>query len=77
MATLILLIIPGQQTLDKIVKLDLLEKEDQETITKIWTQYHADKDVITAIIPKETYNTIFERSKQYPLVRPDDDTFQN
>lgn len=56
------------QTLDKIVKLELLEKENQETITKIWTEYHADKDCITAVIPKETYDTIFKRSQQYPIV---------
>ncbi|KAI7860647.1 ATP11 protein-domain-containing protein [Circinella umbellata] len=54
-------------TLDKIVKLELLEKEDVETIQKIWTQYHADKDCITAIIPKEQYDVIFKRSKEYPL----------
>ncbi|KAI8147525.1 ATP11 protein-domain-containing protein [Fennellomyces sp. T-0311] len=54
-------------TLDKIVNLELLEKEDAETVGQIWTQYHADKDCITAVIPKETYDTIFKRSQQYPL----------
>ncbi|KAG1048940.1 hypothetical protein G6F43_008705 [Rhizopus delemar] len=44
-------------TLDKIVKLDMLLKEDAESIAKIWTQYHADKDGISAFIlpmPRET-----------------------
>ncbi|KAI9320868.1 ATP11 protein-domain-containing protein [Dichotomocladium elegans] len=54
-------------TLDKIVKLELLEKEDPETVSKIWTEYHADKDCITAIIPKETYDTLYKRSQQYPV----------
>ncbi|KAI7881347.1 ATP11-domain-containing protein [Lichtheimia hyalospora FSU 10163] len=54
-------------TLDKVVKLELLEKEDAETVTKIWTEYHADKDCITAVIPQETYDIIQKRSQQYPL----------
>ncbi|KAI8099643.1 ATP11 protein-domain-containing protein [Halteromyces radiatus] len=54
-------------TLDKIVKLELLEKEDTETIEKIWTQYHADKDCITAIIPSDIYDTLYKRSQEYPM----------
>ncbi|KAF7732849.1 ATP synthase mitochondrial F1 complex assembly factor 1 [Apophysomyces ossiformis] len=54
-------------TLDKIVKVELLEQHDVETITKIWTDYHADKDCITAVIPSETYNTLYKRSQEYPM----------
>ncbi|KAG0170087.1 ATP synthase mitochondrial F1 complex assembly factor 1 [Apophysomyces sp. BC1015] len=54
-------------TLDKIVKVELLEQHDVETITKIWTDYHADKDCITAVIPSETYNMLYKRSQQYPM----------
>ncbi|ORZ19725.1 ATP11 protein-domain-containing protein [Absidia repens] len=54
-------------TLDKIVKLELFEKENAETIEKIWTQYHADKDCITAIIPSKVYDTLYKRSQAYPM----------
>ncbi|ORY93047.1 ATP11 protein-domain-containing protein [Syncephalastrum racemosum] len=54
-------------TLDKIVKLELFEKENPETIEKIWTDFHADKDCITAVIPKGTYDTLFQRSQKYPM----------
>ncbi|CAO3624378.1 unnamed protein product [Cunninghamella blakesleeana] len=54
-------------TLDKIVKLELFEKEDRETIEKIWTQYHSDKDCITATIPSDIYDTLYKRSQKYPM----------
>ncbi|KAI8342065.1 ATP11 protein-domain-containing protein [Chlamydoabsidia padenii] len=54
-------------TLDKIVKLELFEKEDTKTIEKIWTQYHADKDCITAVIPRKVYDTLYQRSQAYPM----------
>lgn len=54
--------------MDKIVKLDLLLKEDKESIAKIWTQYHADKDGICAVIPLSTYSKMYDTSKKYPLV---------
>ncbi|KAI8069907.1 ATP11 protein-domain-containing protein [Gongronella butleri] len=54
-------------TLDKVVKLELLEKEDKDTIEKIWTQFHADKDCITAIIPSDIYDTLYKRSQDYPM----------
>ncbi|KAI9305065.1 ATP11 protein-domain-containing protein [Cunninghamella echinulata] len=54
-------------TLDKIVKLELFEKEDRDTIEKIWTQYHADKDCITAIIPSDIYDILYKRSQKYPM----------
>ncbi|CAO3684823.1 unnamed protein product [Umbelopsis ramanniana] len=54
-------------TLDKIVKLELLEKENTETIHKIWTEYHADKDCITASIPASVYGTLYQTSLKYPV----------
>lgn len=57
-----------RQTLDKIVKLELLEKENAETIHKIWTEYHADKDCITASIPASVYGTLYQNSLKYPMV---------
>ncbi|KAK9762197.1 hypothetical protein K7432_012305 [Basidiobolus ranarum] len=55
------------KSLDKILKLDKVGAEDAETIGKIWTEYHASKDCLSAVIPAETYDKLFERSKKYPL----------
>ncbi|KAI8578655.1 hypothetical protein K450DRAFT_245913 [Umbelopsis ramanniana AG] len=54
-------------SLDKIVKLELLEKENAETIHKIWTEYHADKDCITASIPAHVYGTLYQNSLKFPM----------
>lgn len=55
--------------MDSIVKLDLLLKEDNDKIVKIWTQYHCDKDGIYAVIPVATYSKMYQTSQRYPLVR--------
>ncbi|KAI7902833.1 ATP11 protein-domain-containing protein [Cokeromyces recurvatus] len=54
-------------TLDKLVKLDLLEKETPENIEKIWNAGHANKDCITAVIPSDVYDKLYKRSQQYPM----------
>ncbi|RUS16585.1 ATP11 protein-domain-containing protein, partial [Endogone sp. FLAS-F59071] len=54
-------------SLDKIMKIELLEKEDPKTIGDIWTKYHVTKDCISAVIPGETYKTIIQRSQKYPM----------
>lgn len=51
--------------------MDLLLKEDNESIRKIWTQYHADKDGINAVIPVSTYSKMYQTSQKYPLVNID------
>ncbi|ORX93776.1 ATP11-domain-containing protein [Basidiobolus meristosporus CBS 931.73] len=55
------------KTLDSILKLDKILLEEPETIGKIWTEYHANKDSLSAVIPAETYDKLFERAKKYPL----------
>ncbi|KAI9483881.1 MAG: ATP11 protein-domain-containing protein [Benjaminiella poitrasii] len=54
-------------SLDKIVKLDLLKKEDSESIAKIWVEYHKNKDGIVAVIPVSTYSRMHKVSQKYPL----------
>ncbi|KAG2200088.1 hypothetical protein INT47_007733 [Mucor saturninus] len=54
-------------TLDSIVKLDLLLKEDNDKIIKIWTQYNCDKDGIYAVIPVATYSKMYQTSQKYSL----------
>jgi ATP synthase F1 complex assembly factor 1 len=51
------------------MKVELLKDEDKESIGRIWTEYYADKDGISAVIPSDTYNTMFEASQKYPLVK--------
>ncbi|KAL1918390.1 uncharacterized protein VTP21DRAFT_3050 [Calcarisporiella thermophila] len=55
------------QSLDQILKLDLIDKEDPDTISNIWIEYHKEKDGLTSVIPAETYETLYSRSKQYPM----------
>jgi ATP synthase F1 complex assembly factor 1 len=50
------------------VKIELLEKESPEAIHKIWTEYHADKDCITASIPAAVYGALYQNSLKYPMV---------
>lgn len=57
-----------EQTLDKLVKLDLLENETPENIAKIWNAGHANKDCITAVIPSDIYDKLYKRSQEYPMV---------
>ncbi|EIE80289.1 hypothetical protein G6F46_002334 [Rhizopus delemar] len=54
-------------TLDKLVKVELLEKETPENIEKIWTAGHANKDCITAVIPSDIYDKLYKRSQDYPM----------
>ncbi|KAG0747925.1 hypothetical protein G6F57_002017 [Rhizopus arrhizus] len=54
-------------TLDKLVKIELLEKETPENIEKIWTAGHANKDCITAVIPSDIYDKLYKRSQDYPM----------
>lgn len=53
--------------LEDIMKVELLQGKSIEEIKNIWLQYHQSKDVIAAVIPIETYNTMMEISKQYPI----------
>ncbi|KAI8375602.1 ATP11 protein-domain-containing protein [Choanephora cucurbitarum] len=54
-------------TLDKFVKLELLEQETPENIEKIWNAGHANKDCITAAIPSDVYNKLYEHGQKYPM----------
>ncbi|KAG0208916.1 hypothetical protein BGX28_000235 [Mortierella sp. GBA30] len=55
-------------SLDKIMKLDLVQDLSAEDISKIWIQKHVDQeDTISAVVPAETYKKMLSRSKEYPL----------
>lgn len=49
------------------MKLELLADKTAEEITKIWLDYHKEKDVLVATIPSETFKLLMERGKDYPL----------
>jgi ATP synthase F1 complex assembly factor 1 len=49
--------------------MELFEKEEPETIAKIWNEGHANEDCITAVIPNDIYDKLYKRSQKYPMVR--------
>ncbi|KAK3846327.1 MAG: ATP11 protein-domain-containing protein [Linnemannia gamsii] len=58
----------GNNSLDKVMKLELVKDLDVEEISKIWIQKHMDQeDSISAVVPAETYKKMLKRSKEYPL----------
>ncbi|XP_038069751.1 ATP synthase mitochondrial F1 complex assembly factor 1-like [Patiria miniata] len=57
----------SQKSLDSILKIDLIQDLPKEEIQKIWTQYHAKKDCISAVIPGITYDKICQTARENPL----------
>ena len=53
------------QSLDDILKLDLLRDKSPQEITEIWNSYHKTKDCIFAAIPSDTYDKMFWMSSKY------------
>lgn len=48
--------------------MEKIKDHDSETIEKIWLEYHSTKNCLSAVIPAETYRTLFKRGQQYPMV---------
>jgi ATP synthase F1 complex assembly factor 1 len=53
--------------LEDIMKIELLNGKSVEEITKIWLEYHKSKDVIAAVVPIGTYNTMVDVAKKFPI----------
>ncbi|CAO1420950.1 unnamed protein product [Diamesa serratosioi] len=53
--------------LEDVMKMDLIKDASVEDITKIWLEYHKQKEVIAAVIPIAIFDKLMERSKQYPI----------
>lgn len=49
------------------MKVELLADKTAEEITKIWLDYHKEKDVLVATIPAETFALLMARAKDHPL----------
>lgn len=54
------------ESLNKIMKLELIQHKDVNEIKRIWEEYHKTKDVIAATIPVEIYNEINSKARDYP-----------
>nr|XP_026500361.1 ATP synthase mitochondrial F1 complex assembly factor 1 [Vanessa tameamea] len=52
--------------LNDIFKLELVADKNAEEVQIIWEEYHKQKEVISATIPKEIYENIQLNMKQYP-----------
>lgn len=57
-----------QESLEKIMKIDLIKDKNPDEIKTIWEQYHIQKDyTIAAIIPSTDFDRMIESSQKYPL----------
>jgi len=53
-------------SLDSLVKVNELEKEDVNKITEVWLEYHKQKPCISAVIPAETYTKMISKATPCP-----------
>ena len=53
------------KSLNDIMKVDLLMDKTPEEIKHIWIDYHRSKDVVTSVVPKDTYLVMHERGKEF------------
>uniref|UniRef100_T1IH23 ATP synthase mitochondrial F1 complex assembly factor 1 n=1 Tax=Strigamia maritima TaxID=126957 RepID=T1IH23_STRMM len=56
-----------RNTLDSIIKMDLIKNKSSSEISDIWREYHKKQDKISAIIPAKIYSTICQRAKEFPV----------
>ncbi|KAJ1573093.1 hypothetical protein NDA12_005253 [Ustilago hordei] len=52
--------------LNKILDVEKLVTQDQETITKLWAGYHIIKNKLSAVIPTEKYLELLATARKYP-----------
>lgn len=54
-------------SINSIVKVELLEKENKEQVTNIWTGHFLQKeDCISAVVEPEAYEKLYKKGLQYP-----------
>ncbi|KAI8508934.1 ATP synthase mitochondrial F1 complex assembly factor 1 [Branchiostoma belcheri] len=56
----------GAKKLDSVLRTELIQDKTAEEIGKIWTDYHAQKDAVCAVIPKDTYALLHARTNMCP-----------
>lgn len=53
---------PAPKTLREVAKIQLLEREDPETVKKLWLTYHSEKDKTVAdVISSAEHNQLMAR----------------
>ncbi|KAG1709297.1 hypothetical protein DVH05_019940 [Phytophthora capsici] len=58
---------PGARTLEQIVKLELLENEQEEKIRSIWEEFHADKDdAVATTLSADEFQALVKRAEAAP-----------
>lgn len=57
---------PEQESLDSIMKVDLVKDKTVDEIKEIWLKHHLQKEVLAAVIPVNIYDKIIEQSKETP-----------
>lgn len=59
---------PAPRTLQEIVKLELLAKEESDSIAQIWSKYHEDKsDAIATTLPGKDFSSFRDRARHSPF----------
>ncbi|XP_030754053.1 ATP synthase mitochondrial F1 complex assembly factor 1 [Sitophilus oryzae] len=54
-----------EESLDKIMKIDLIKDKTAEEVESIWLEYHLTKDCIAATIPSKDYEKLEQRSLKF------------
>lgn len=60
------LTVPAPSVLDRVVKLELLQKETTEKVKEIWQAYHKSKYCVSGIIPRDQFFPIFQKIEALP-----------
>ncbi|XP_008280016.1 ATP synthase mitochondrial F1 complex assembly factor 1 [Stegastes partitus] len=55
------------KTLGSILNLELIRDKTGEEISELWMKYYSTKDTISAVIPTQIYDVIFNRAKSCPM----------
>ena len=55
----------GEKTLDKVMKLELLEDKTADEVAAIWTEFWSHKDAVSAAIPSDVYKEMKERFDKF------------
>ena len=55
----------GEKTLDKVMKMELLEDKTADEVAAIWTEFWSHKDAVSAAIPADVYKEMKDRFDKF------------
>ena len=55
----------SEKTLEKVMKVELLEEKSADEVAAIWTEFWSHKDAVSAAIPSAVYKEMKERFDKY------------